>query len=292
MLSIIIPNLNSAIINQTLDSLRQQTYDMHEAEILVIGQDASRLVVEDELVRFIATEQPVNAAVARNIGLHQARGDPLMFIDADCIAAPDWVAQMIACHHRGAAVIGGSVAFGHNNLWTVADNLSMFHDWMPFLSAGDYPILATLNMSVRRTVWQHVGDMNENLDRAQDLDWVLTMREHGYTLYFEPRAQVWHYPARYNFASVMKHWTTTGQYMWTVVMRHRELFDLPALLSNRWLMLVLAPWTAAFLTIRIYFYHRAMWQYLYILPLIYITKLAWCWGVFRSSDWYAKTTSI
>ncbi len=50
MLSIIIRNKNSPVIHKTLDSLRHQTWDMSDAEVLVAGVDEPGLIVQDDLV--------------------------------------------------------------------------------------------------------------------------------------------------------------------------------------------------------------------------------------------------
>ena len=72
--SVIIPNLNSKIIDRTVESLLSQTAVQHIAEILVVGLDQTGLVVENEPVRFISTGTPVSAPVARNAPFLPAGG--------------------------------------------------------------------------------------------------------------------------------------------------------------------------------------------------------------------------
>ena len=56
-----------------------------------------------------AFAQGGNPAAARNRGAMAAQGDPLVFLDADCIPADDWLARLLAGHDAGAAVVGGAL---------------------------------------------------------------------------------------------------------------------------------------------------------------------------------------
>ena len=115
--SVIIPSLNSRLIDKTLDSILAQTVFDRIAEILVIGMDEPGLVGEAQAVRFISTRIPVTAPVGRNIGLRAAMGTLFVFIDADCIAEPTWLATLLAAHEEGGLVVGGSVSLEGSSYW-------------------------------------------------------------------------------------------------------------------------------------------------------------------------------
>ena len=283
MISIIIPNLNSRVIPLTLEALHRQSYSMKEVEVLVIGIDEPNLVKEDWLVRSIQTERPVNAATARNIGLRQARGDLILFIDADCIPTPDWVNTMVQSHRiSGAEIVGGAILFQRKNLWTLADNVAMFRSSLPFTESEPRLFLPTLNLSFYREVFLSVGELDESLTCSEDIDWTVRCRMKGYRLHFEPRATVYHSPSRDNLRTVMKHWVITGRYMSSVLLRYQALLKSPVIIRYRWLMLALAPAIAAFLAGRIYWSAPShMSKYIDIFPLIYLAELAWCWGIFK-----------
>ena len=283
MISIIIPNLNSNSIQLTLRSLHRQNYDMDDAEVLVVGMDEPNLVTEDQLVRFIPTQHPVNPATARNIGMRKAKGDPILFIDADCIPAPDWVSRMIQYHRvSGAKIVGGAITFHRGNLWTLADNVAMFRDYLPFTVDEPHRLLLTGNLSFCLAVFLAVGEMDESLSCAEDIDWMVRCRLKGYELFFEPRALVCHDPPRTTLRAVMKHWINTGQYMSEVLNRHQTLLNPPFAVKHRWLMLGLAPAIAAFLAGRIFWSSlKQMYRYLDIIPLIYLAELDWCWVMFK-----------
>lgn len=277
--SVIVPNQNSPVIGRTLDSLRRQTTELSVMEVLVVGADPG-LVSEDELVRFIPADQRTNAAHKRNLALKAAKGELFLFLDADCIAAPDWAERHLACHQRGEQVVGGAVTFARRPYVTLADNLSAFHDLLPSTPAGPRPYLATANLSVQRAAAERVGPMDESLERAHDLAWTVRLRSLGYTLTFEPRAVVIHDPPRLTWRSVMDHWTGDARDTLRVRLRYCRLLNTPRLAGHRSAFLWGAPAVAAWATIRT-FSHRGSWSYLHTLPAVYLTKMAWCWAAFR-----------
>jgi GT2 family glycosyltransferase len=263
-----------------LHALRAQTADMSAAEILVVGSDVPGLVVEDELVRLIPAGRLVNAAVKRNLGMRQAQGDLLLFLDDDCLPTPDWVERHLSRHAQGEQVVGGGISFGSDNYLQLADNVSAFHDFLPFLPEGPRPYLATANLSLRRTVMEKAGEMDAGLGRAHDLEWTARFRRLGYTLYFEPRARIFHDPFRRSLSAVWRHWTADAPDTLSVRLRYARLLRTPHLARFRWLFLWGGPCVAAWATARTFGHTRILRQYWHTLPLVYLTKLAWCWSAF------------
>src|SRR4051812_49410211 len=120
MISIIIPNLHSPLIDQVIAALVVQTARASIREVIVVGQDRYRRIPAD--VRFVATPQPISPAAARNLGAQLASGDYLLFLDADCIAAPDLVEQILRSHRQGYTVVSGAVAAEAGSYWRLCDN--------------------------------------------------------------------------------------------------------------------------------------------------------------------------
>lgn len=285
-ISVIIPNLNSTMIDQTLDALRQQRFDLSQVEVLVVGLDQPGLVVEDNLVRFISTGKPASPARARNIGLAAAQGQLLCFTDADCLPTPDWLAQLAdACTQPGVAIVGGGVIFTANNYWSQCDNVSWFHEYTIEARAGERPLLPSLNLCIKRSVYEQVGGFDERYPRpaGEDAEWTTRIRQAGYTLHFHPEIIVHHKPSRSSFESFIRHSYTYGLYSIKVTPAYADFLQTPFVLRRWWTLLMAMPLLALAITAKIYQQNRWVRQnYPHCAWGIYLSKIVWCLGAARS----------
>ena len=280
-ISVIIPNLHSTFIDQTLQALHQQTVNLANVEVLVVGLDGPNLVGENNLVRLIDTGKPATPAQARNIGIQQAQGGILCFTDADCLPAPTWlerISQQFAADD--VMVIGGSTTFPSDNYWTICDNLSWFHECTTFSPPGQRDQLPSLNLAVRRSVIEMVGLFNESYPRAagEDAEWTVRMRQKGYKLIFTPEVQVTHYPARATLKSIWQHGYTYGRYSVKINPRHQSFLKTSPILQSALKVIGLTPVLALWATGRIFWQYRSAWRYWWAIPGIYLGKVAWCLG--------------
>lgn len=281
-ISIIIPNTNSLLIQQLLDALRHQTASRLATEVLVVGVDEPGLVIEDELVRFIPTAPLACASDKRNLGMLEAQGNIFVFLDDDCLPAPDWLQRHLNRHRQGEKIVGGAVTFGSRHYLQLADNVSAFHDLLPFMPEGPRPYLATANLSVSRDAVDRAGKMEKGKNRAEDLEWTQRFRSLGYRLYFEPRALVFHDPARHTAPTIWRHWTDDAPDTLRVRLCYADLLQTPRLACRRWIYLWGAPLVAAWATARTFWPPEILRRYWHTLPVVYLTKLAWCWGAYRN----------
>jgi GT2 family glycosyltransferase len=282
LVSVIIPCWDSPVIDQTIEAVRRQTAASSICEVLVIGSDAHGLVEENEQVRFISNPESCGGAGDRNIGMSQARGDLFFLTDHDCMPVRDCLAQHLRRHAQGEVVVGGSVTFDTRSYLWLADNVSAYHDLLPHTSAGSRKYLSSANMSIQRSVVDAVGLMEPHFTRAEDLEWTARMRKHGYTLYFEPDAVVFHNPIRKTFKHFLLHWTTDAHDTLEVRLRYAHALATPALARYRPVFLWGAPLVAAWATARTFRDMITMIRYWHTLPLVYLSKLAWCWGAYRN----------
>jgi GT2 family glycosyltransferase len=282
--SIVIPSLNSPTIHRTLAALAPEVAAAG-GQVLVVGRDEPGLVPRRPWLVWLDTGRPVPPAVARNLGAQRATGDPLCFIDADCEAAPGWLAALLArFDEASAAIVGGGVAFDADNYWTLADNIATFYPYLASRPPGERDQLPSLNLAVRRSAWQAVGPFDERypFPAAEDSDWSLRARLAGYRLLFEPRAVVWHRPARASAAALWRHAVRFGASSIKVDARHRDVLGRPLPLRHWLLLLASAPLLAAAVTGRCFLGDRALWRHLATAPAVYLAKLGWCWGAART----------
>lgn len=101
--SIITPSYNSAqYISRTIDSILQQTYENWELFIIDdCSTDNSREVIQsyisqDSRIKLICLEKNSGAAVARNIGIENACGRFIAFLDSDDTWHPEKLEQQVS----------------------------------------------------------------------------------------------------------------------------------------------------------------------------------------------------
>ena len=134
------------------------------------------------------------ASYARNVGTEHARGDFVLYCDADDIVAPWWVSTMAAAARK------------HDFLGGVDESLDSLPEgsqtpWRRELQGNPYPAIREKhhaflpwarggNLGVRASLLQQVGGWDESWLRGQDveLSWRLQLR--GQELYRVPEALV------------------------------------------------------------------------------------------------------
>ena len=280
-ISVIIPNLHSPIIDQTLEAILAQEIDV-PYEVIVVGQDKYNLVAQYKNVHFIQTPKPVGAAEARNIGIRQAQGEWLFFIDADCIAQPGWMQAFVEEFEAGWQVVGGGVMSPREPFWLLVYNLSMFYGELASQPRRIRQFMPTLNLAVHRKVIENVGMMDEDLPRGQDIEWTSRMTLSGLELLFKPEASIQHIPERKNLEALRDYVQKSGYYMIQVRNRYPEIFNTPGILKYPLSWRLLAPFIAGATTLKIFVQTKEVRQHWRILPYIYLQKLSWCRGASQS----------
>lgn len=285
-ISVVIPNLHSPIIGVTLESLNRQIYDSERYEVIVVGQDRFGLVQENQRVRFMCSREPLPPSVARNRGAIAATGEILAFLDADCLAHPEWLSVLGERYTDSSVqVVGGAVDFDRDQYWRLSDNISTFHDYLPDGPGDHRSQLPSLNLSIRRALFLEIGGFDERYPQpsGEDADLSLRLRRAGHVLHFERRAVVFHRPGRTKFQHLVHHAYLLGRYSIKLDPRYAGTPDsLPSLLHWRPALILATPLLAAGVVTRIYLPRRALWSLWYTAPAVFIAKLAWCLGAATS----------
>lgn len=104
-LSVIIPTYNrSEMLFRCLDALEKQTIARERYEILVIDDhspdDTPQRMAGRRSVRFFRQAKNGGPSAARNVGILQAQGDWLLFLDDDILVAPDTLELHLNAHRE------------------------------------------------------------------------------------------------------------------------------------------------------------------------------------------------
>jgi GT2 family glycosyltransferase len=275
--SIVVPNLDSPLVDRTLAALLQQDLESAAYEILVVGRDNPGLVPREGPVRFVESPEPLGAGASRNLGVAEARGRQLLFTDADCRPASDWARRLLDTLDR-FPVAGGSVTFSlSGNPWAVADNIASFNELLgdrPASSHTRQPV-GSLNLGVTRAAWDQVGPFDEALITSEDYDWILRARKSGLEVRFEPAAQVTHADVREDRQALEEHAAWYGRHFNAFCRKHPGVFNSGPTWKNRRrlaLTYALKSWAAS---LQIFLDHpmlRPAWR---TLPGVVAFKMAW-----------------
>lgn len=280
--TIIIPSTNSPILEDVLAALQEQTYKLTDGEVLVIGPRLHELQNTHHPIHFVpANHEYSHASDKRNLGIKISRSEILLFLDDDCIPAPDWLRTHLDCHASGESVVGGSVTFPRQNYIQLADNISAFHFMTENTTPGNRNYLCTANLSINRSVIDACGDMQAKQNRAEDLEWTARIHRLGYNLYFEPNAKVVHNPNRRSITSFWEHWWDDAPHTLRIRLQNSDVLDTPKIANWRWLYLWCSPFIAAWATLNTFSNPRNFTRYGHTFPLVYLSKLIWCWSAYK-----------
>lgn len=108
--------------------------------------------------RCVSSTAVLGPGAARNLGVQQATGKYLAFVDADCQPEPGWLAAAVSGLQRGGRLVGGPVL--SINPWQiiqVADNLLQFADLGPGRPDQATDHFPSCNMAIARDDFIQLG---------------------------------------------------------------------------------------------------------------------------------------
>ncbi len=200
--SVIVTVLNDQRVGRTLRSLQRQT--LAPLEVLVADggskdgtfEMAEQLAKEDPRIR--PCRLPGNIPESRNQALALVRGDLVAFLDADEVAPPTWLAELLGPFSDDqVGFVGGPTPGMAGTLRSVGARyydsyLRRFYDQV----AKEHPhALPMGNSAWRRKVFQEVGPLDTTLfprAASEDQDMALRTLQAGWKGVYEPKAWVEH----------------------------------------------------------------------------------------------------
>src|SRR6056297_2535519 len=212
-IAIIIPHYNDVVrLERCLSALIKN--DLSGCEVLVVDngstQSLKNIQAQFPDIRFV-TEPQKGAAAARNRGVQETTAPQLMFIDADCLPASDWVTVGRQVAHK-ADLIGGRVeVFDETSpprSGAEAFEAVFAFDFRHYIEVQGFS--GTGNLITRRDVFEDVGPFRGGV--SEDRDWSFRARAKGYRLIYEDRLCVGH-PSRQNCPALKAKWRRITQEM-------------------------------------------------------------------------------
>jgi GT2 family glycosyltransferase len=206
VLAVIVPHYNDPIrLGTCLAALAPQLAGRPDIECVVVDNDSpcdlNPLKTAYPGIRFI-TELQKGAAAARNRGVSETSAPALLFLDSDCVPAPDWLVTALGLCGR-AEVIGGRVdTFDETPPPRTGpeafETVFAFHQ-KDYIQRKGFSV--TANLLTSRAIFEDVGPLRVGL--SEDIDWCWRARAKGHRLIYADELAVSH-PTRSDWPGMMK----------------------------------------------------------------------------------------
>ena len=208
-LSVIIPHYNDTVrLARCLAALDEM--DRSGVEIVVVDNGStdplSQIEAAHPYVRFI-TEPTKGAAAARNRGMAETSAPALVFLDADCVPAPDWL-DVARKHIQESTLLGGRITV-FDETPSPRSGAEAFETVFAFDQESyvrDKGFSVTANLLTTRAVVDATGPMIVGV--SEDLEWCQRAVGKGFRLDYLPALVVSH-PTRQDWAALAKKWRRT-----------------------------------------------------------------------------------
>lgn len=200
--SVVIPVLNSfASLREALEAICQQK-TRFDFEVIVVDDgssiDFSPLIAAfSERIPLVWKRLDKNSgpAVARNFGVAAASGDIILFTDADCLPAPDWLEKM-ASSFSDPEIVGvkGVYVSQQSDLWARLAQLEFEERYELLASHDDIDFIDTYSGGYRKKNFLQAGGFDVSFSRAdnEDVDLSFRVKKAGGRFVFVPDAVVGH----------------------------------------------------------------------------------------------------
>ncbi|MEO5731996.1 MAG: glycosyltransferase [Byssovorax sp.] len=195
-----------ALLMALLRGLARQTLASDQFTVIVVD-DGSEPPVRPELEQLdlpyelvIVEQQNQGAATARHHGILQAQSEIIVVIDDDMDVPPDFLAQHLAAHARGATLVLGNIV-GESEPQVRKPIFERMHaallvaQWEAFRKGRNRPRGAntcTGNVSFRRHEYLAVGGFDLALPRAEDVELGVRLEKAGARVAFADEARTIH----------------------------------------------------------------------------------------------------
>lgn len=263
IISIIICTYNRfQYLERSLKSLQNQTFEKNNFEILIINAGSTDKTFD--IINKFSAFLPIRffsaphsgLSEARNIGIKNAFGDILAFLDDDAIADPGWLVQIQQSfqqnEHKVCACGGKSLL-----LWETTPPRWLNNSMLMFLGQLDYGNLdffmdmpnqnpVGLNMAFAKGTFNQIGYFNTYLGRTggnllsnEETDFFQKMRRKNFKIYYNPKMLVYHHVTNERTTKQFFYKRYYWQGRSEAVMRSNEKFSITGFLSGIFRIIVI-----------------------------------------------------
>src|SRR5947209_5865547 len=195
--SVIIPVYNDPRIEACILSLLGQDYPKEWYEVIVADNN-SDVSIQQIIQRFnvkYVHENRRGSYFARNKALELAQGEIAAFIDADCVADPHWLSELLkGFKDPEVGGIGGKILKLKPQTWVQAnaEDLAEQQVTPQYLPFHDAPYIVTANAAYRMSILRKLEGFDTQFQSGGDVDLAWRVQAKGFKIVTTLDAIVYH----------------------------------------------------------------------------------------------------
>ncbi len=187
LVSVIIPTFcEEENIEHCLRSVQKQVFEDGKIETIVVDSnspDKTREIAQKYATK-VVNQKARGVSKARNVGAQEAKGELLLFLDADTILDRRFIARIYETLTKSNAVCVVGAMAGLERSGTLNNMFKLVHysfvNWISELTARlGFPFFPTVCCACRKSVFNRIGGFDEGLAVAEDLIFSLKMGRAG-----------------------------------------------------------------------------------------------------------------
>lgn len=197
--SVIIPAYNAEkTISECVSALNGQTSRPHEVIVVDDGSDDRTSDVSMKLGAKVIIQKNAGPATARNRGAREAKGDILLFTDADCVPDRGWVKNMLEpFKDRSVSGVQGVYRTRQKSIiarFVQAEIEARYKKMAQKPQKEGIDFIGTYSAGYRRKVFREFGGFDKSFPKASGEDPELSFRmaNRGHRLVLNKDAVVYH----------------------------------------------------------------------------------------------------
>lgn len=195
-LSVIVPAYNAAeTLDECLAALLEQSTPRSEYEVIVVddgSMDSTPEVIKRYGVRLLSQPNQGPGA-ARNLGVSQARGEIVLFTDADCAPSREWMEEMVKpLAEPGVVAVKGAYRTRQKALLARFIQAE-FAERYALLERERYvDFVDSHSAAYRKAEFLAAGGFDPDFLLSEDVNLSYKLSRQGHKMVFNPQAIVYH----------------------------------------------------------------------------------------------------